>query len=899
MDMSDFQTLVREAPAPAPTAKSKAAGESAPPPASPLANVDRGQGANVDGLHAMALFGEMFGASPASSAAVQTSQSPLTMARAGIHGVLGGLFDWVSDGSGNGAAANSGKPAAPAKTPAPAPSTQPPAPSVSPTNAPGPSRAAPAAAAPTPAAPAGQKPQQEQDQALLDAALKSSQKNLTKQGFFDSVTKEEASSAMKTLLALPPHLQGQAIGKLDPASFGTMLHTVPESQREQFKALVDNTQDPERKLKLWAEYQKSKMGNAAQKDHEKTQDEGHFWSRSDEQKKNKSQNEKRDQVVESAKSEIDTEVSFLIEKAKSGKISSDDLAKYMSKKDAEAQAELKDLTARRGTLEGLPDKERVDYIKQEAEKSLKEEGFLWKTVPEGKAAAAVDTIKSLPPELQGKVIEQMDRGAFDRMLKNVPELKPNDFESLVKNTHDPERKLLLWGKYHKAKARADANKEKEKTADEGHFWNRSAEQKENKRQNERRDEIVKSTASEVDDETGYLRDRVKKGTLSEADVDSLIERKDQEHALEMKYNVNLVNDEGARKDGSKIAWTKAELTEVESGLARMPMSHVKGNKLLKEIRRSGMAQRDGVDKPNIGGDHSDGVIRIYDTGVNGVYRHTGDTRQLADPSVVPAAGTDISPLEETIVHEVGHDIHDQHADAFKKYKAAAGWQEGMSDADLKKKGLSDAEIATIKGGGEVTGKDGQHYEKDPYNKGQYLSYDEGSIPTPANGAAPNPWNVAHGYGNDTWSYARTNYKDHFAEHYQKAVHTPEKLAQDLLDAPKARAASAATARDQQKAALEQLKTRKSPAPTEAELKAAQQKFDDADKKLKDAEHDRDAQRQQFDIMRNDVFHSDAATTAAEDRLKKKGISEDKLKEFRERAGRASTPEQIALIEQGY
>lgn len=169
----------------------------------------------------------------------------------------------------------------------------------------------------------------------------------------------------------------------------------------------------------------------------------------------------------------------------------------MADKDSEAQAELKDLTSRHGSMEGLPEDERVEYIKQEAEKDLdlKEQGFFFKSVPGEKASAAVDALESLPPDLQGKAIEKLDRGAFDRMLGSVPELKQTDFETLVKNTHDPERKLLLWGKYHKAQVKADAAREKEKTADEGHFWSRSDEQKENKRLSERRDEIVGSTAA--------------------------------------------------------------------------------------------------------------------------------------------------------------------------------------------------------------------------------------------------------------------------------------------------------------------------------------------------------------------------------------------------------------------
>ena len=102
-------------------------------------------------------------------------------------------------------------------------------------------------------------------------AVKRSEEKLST-GFLNPVTKNEARDAMNTMLKLPPELQGKALAKLDPDSFGRLLSTVPEAEREGFKSLVDNTHDPERKLLLWAEYHKSKVANDAAK--EKREDQG-------------------------------------------------------------------------------------------------------------------------------------------------------------------------------------------------------------------------------------------------------------------------------------------------------------------------------------------------------------------------------------------------------------------------------------------------------------------------------------------------------------------------------------------------------------------------------------------------------------------------------------------------
>lgn len=844
--------------APQPAARPEGAGAGVAGALSGLAGVaGRVLGGPLNPLGAVPLFGGMFGAD--SHRGEDKPAGAMTLPRLGLPGLPGlglpvrggGPFDWLTEGRGAG-------PGAPASAPA-----------------------------------AGPGAPRKTDEQLVSEAVQKSQEKLTRQGFFDSVTKEEAVQAMQTLRSLPAELQGKAIEKMSPETFRQMLSTVPAGQREQFKSLVDSTQDPDRKLLLFGEYHKSKAGNDAAKEAGKTGDEGSWFHRTDEQKENRRKNEARDEIVANTREEVDAEIEFLRERAKSGKLSAAEIQKYMDNKETEQKGEMKSLKNNIGTLEGLSEADRIKYTQNQVEKKLDSSG-IFNTVTDGEATGALKTIKSLPPDLQGKLIEKMDKDAFENLLKEVPKDDRTQFDTLLQNTHDPERKLKLWGEYHKAKTESDAAAEERKTQDEGSWYWRTKEQKENKRLNDRRDEIVDSTRGEVDDEVAFLLEKQKKGALTEADVDALMQRKEHEHDIEMKHNVNLVNDTGTRKDGTKIVWDNKELTDLESGLGRMPEDHVKHNSMLKEIRRSGVAMRDGVEKPNIGGDHGDGKIRVYDTGVNpnAVYRHTGDNKELADPNIAPGVGPQINQIEEVIIHEVGHDIHDQHPDAFKKFQAAAGWQEGMDDAALKSKGLSDADILKIKGGGEVVGKDGQHYEQDPYVTGKYLSYDEGSILTPANGSTPGAKN------GDTWGYARSNYKDHFAEHYMKAILKPQTLAHDLIDAPQQRVQGQVASRDGKRAQLELLKTM-NPPPSEAQLKRAQKDLDEAEAKVKDAEHDRDAQKQQFDIMRNDVFHTDKAASGAEARLLAKGVTPEKLAAFREEAARVSTPEQVARLEQNY
>ena len=571
----------------------------------------------------------------------------------------------------------------------------------------------------------------------------------------------------------------------------------------------------------------------------------------------------------------------------------------------------KAMEGQRADLDKEINKEWVDDATKKANEKLDDSG-IFNVVTDGEATDAMNILNSLPADLQGDAVEQLDKGAFENLIDEVPEKRRAEFDTMVADTHDPERKLKLWGEQHKSQADKDAEEEHKKTADEGgwDFWNDTKEQDRNERLNDRRDDIIDSTKDETDEEVKFLLEKQKAGTLTEADVDALRQRKEHEHKIEMKYNVNLTNDTGLNPNKSKIGWNDGDLSQIEAALAVMPEEHVKDNTMLKEIRRAGAHPN----QPNVGGDHSDGVIKVYAPGTTFNYRHNGDPLEGQDPNGVdvngnplPKNGDPLGSLHEVINHEFGHDIHDQNEDAFKRYQDAAGWQSDVGKKQLGKAGLTDDQIEQLKETDKdkpqlkrIEGTDGKIYVRDPYNSGEVLAYDKGAIPEAGNDALGNPlpgMSQPSNRGGDTWNYANTNYKDHFAEHYMKALDKPETLAKDLIDAPAQRVAGVTTKRDQAQAVVDAAKAKTPPDPAavtqaEADLKSAQAEVDDAVK-------DQTAQKTQYDIMRDDIFHADQAANDAEARLKARGVDQAKIDEFKAKAARLQTPKQIESLEAQY
>lgn len=583
----------------------------------------------------------------------------------------------------------------------------------------------------------------------------------------------------------------------------------------------------------------------------------------------------------------------------------------------------------KGTAPGAPPTHKSDpkADKKAADKALKDVEKLLdpaqKHADAGKdATAAMHALTSLTPDQQMLAMRKMSKDDFQHLITAVPKENREQFETLFKHTSDPERKLLLWAEYHKSKVGNDTKAKHEDVPLIDQAINaitgiKTKEMQEVERRNSERSDIGKTTEKEVDEETARLMAKIKAGKkVSLTEIDKLAERKDLEHQIEFKHLVNITNDvdnagtptTGATKPTEYASWSKGELEQIASGLDRLPKEATTDNPMLKEIRRSKM-RRDfdskagkWVDDKDVGGDHGDGVITIYDTGVTGSYRHTGQTSELGDHHKgKKTPHGPVSPLEETIVHEVGHDIHDLHPEAMDKLKKTTGWSDVANSAALKTQlkaaGLSDAaadaKIKELEGqrannyGQEGITVNGTTYKVDPYSNGGFLSHKEKAIPKGAE-----------------WDYARTNYKDHFAEMYASAVHTPEALHRDLVEAPGKNLA--AKEKEEQKL-TEKLKALQ--ASGKADPKKVAKLEDDIKAAKADVTQAKEVQKMyedQWKIMREDVFHmSDAKVDEGAKALEghvpagKEKQAAKLQAEFKAKADKVVTPQQLEELEKQY
>lgn len=70
-----------------------------------------------------------------------------------------------------------------------------------------------------------------------------------------------AKEALDIIIGVPESHRARVIDQLDPKAFDNLLERVPVADRERFRELVAVSQDPARKLRLWAEAHKSRAQN--------------------------------------------------------------------------------------------------------------------------------------------------------------------------------------------------------------------------------------------------------------------------------------------------------------------------------------------------------------------------------------------------------------------------------------------------------------------------------------------------------------------------------------------------------------------------------------------------------------------------------------------------------------
>lgn len=737
--------------------------------------------------------------------------------------------------------------------------------------------------------PAQRTPEQQKQ---LDAALAVAQDKLS-YGVFDwQITDKDARTALGALRGLPPDLRSVALDKLDPTSFSRLLQEVPDGERTQFKELIASCADPTRKLQLFAAYHKSHVqADAAERERvegttPKTQ-------------------QARTAIVEETAREVDAESAFLLQQVQQGKLTPAQLDQYMIRKESEHQTEMKSGKSQAGTLDGLPSEQRVDYVKQQTE-SLLSYGLTDWMLTDAEARKSLTLLTGLPPSEQSQAVKNLTPKAFSRLLQELPEDAREQLKPLVDSVDDPSLKLQLYGVYHKGQIRSDAAREKEKTAVTGGGDGKGSTKPEADRLNQRRDEIIKTTDQEIDEEVAFLLAKQTDGKpVTMAEVQGLMHRKDHEHQIEMKYNVNLTNDiqQGNTTDPSKMptdraVWKDTELDQLDYGLGRLPSDHVKGNTNLSEIRRTAMYRQwdkdkgEWVDSPGTGGyanpvDHS---VHITETGASGAPWRTPATSALARHKL---GGTGqespLSLMEEVITHEIGHNVHQQNSAMFEQYQKAAGW-ERLDQAALKERlmapqprgaGLSqqkaEEKLTLLEANREadygsrpsVDSQDNE-YRVDPYGDGKYLGLEKGSVPT----------------GGD-WDYARSNPEDHFAEHYAKAIHAPESLYADLRANPEGELAAAKKNRD------DLLKP--GSGASDEQKKAAEADF-------QRAQHNQKSRYEQWRIMREDVFHLSQTEVDKKTAAFTAKLPPDKLalaNEFKQKAAKCMTPQQFHDLEAEY
>src|SRR5262249_31434475 len=133
----------------------------------------------------------------------------------------------------------------------------------------------------------------------------------------------------------------------------------------------------------------------------------------------------------------------------------------------------------------------------------------------------------------------------------------------------------------------------------------------------------------------------------------LIARKQLEHDLEERFGISLTCSGGEGRD--RAGWKLDELRQLDAALSQLPPELLGGKPNHQQIRRERVQvsqdrQGNRVEDRNTGGtsDQSTGIIRIFDAGTAGRMRNTG--------AASSSTGGAITVLQETLVHEIGHNL---------------------------------------------------------------------------------------------------------------------------------------------------------------------------------------------------------------------------------------------------
>jgi len=180
----------------------------------------------------------------------------------------------------------------------------------------------------------------------------------------DPMSGTQATEAMEILVNVPDAQRAKVIDGLDDTAFENLLERVPDGQRERFEALVESSTDPKRKVRLWAEFHKSRANNDIA---EHKGDIGKKGSRTDEQKQTLREHKRRQTAAATTNTEVDVEVTELLEQAKRGTLTLAEVDAMRARKDLEYGIELEHNVNITAEADARPDGSRVAWSTPELE----------------------------------------------------------------------------------------------------------------------------------------------------------------------------------------------------------------------------------------------------------------------------------------------------------------------------------------------------------------------------------------------------------------------------------------------------------------------------------------------------------------------------------------------------
>ena len=152
----------------------------------------------------------------------------------------------------------------------------------------------------------------------------------------DVCSPQDAQKALELLLTVDPAYQTKVIDELDDHAFENLVDRLTVDQKARMKLLVDASQKPKRKLRLWAA---EHMGRART---DLMGYQGNFGTeddRTDEQQAAKDKYDRRERGVKSTQEEVNAECKKLL--AKGDKLTVADIDAMRERKDEELRVEMK------------------------------------------------------------------------------------------------------------------------------------------------------------------------------------------------------------------------------------------------------------------------------------------------------------------------------------------------------------------------------------------------------------------------------------------------------------------------------------------------------------------------------------------------------------------------------